>query len=90
MGCGLKRRWVIPTSRQTGGFFTEGETEMPREIMGIKYYTVKETSKMLGKTQSTIYSWIYNGYVNYSQPGTGYLIPESEIIRVMKPIKPKK
>ncbi len=50
----------------------------------IKYYTVKEMAGIVHRDIRTIYRWIDEGFVkNYAKVKDGYLIPESEVSRIL-------
>ncbi|WP_457678653.1 helix-turn-helix domain-containing protein [Thermovibrio sp.] len=52
---------------------------MPREIFGIKVYSVSEVAKELGKSPSTIRRYIYDNKLGAIQIGRELLIPEGEL-----------
>ena len=57
---------------------------MPKELLGVKVYTVKEVAKELSKSVSTIRRYIYEGQLGALQIGRDYLIPEKELLEFLK------
>jgi excisionase family DNA binding protein len=52
---------------------------MPKSILGVKVYTVKEVAELLSKSPSTIRNYIYDKKLGALQLGRDYLIPEGEL-----------
>ena len=48
-----------------------------------KLYTVKEVSKIFKRTPRTIYRWIDGGFISVTKVKDGYLIPHSEVNRII-------
>lgn len=47
-------------------------------------FTVKETARMVRRTPDTIYRWIEEGFIeNFVKVRDGYLIPKTEIDRIL-------
>lgn len=47
-----------------------------------KYLSVTETSKKLGCSLSTVYSWLAKGiYFKYKKVGCKYMIPEKQVLK---------
>ncbi len=47
-------------------------------------FTVKETAEMVRRTPDTIYRWIEEGFLeNFIKVRDGYLIPKTEIDRIL-------
>ncbi|TCK06346.1 helix-turn-helix domain-containing protein [Phorcysia thermohydrogeniphila] len=57
---------------------------MPKELFNVKVYSVKEIARLLGKSESTIRRYIYDGQLGAIQIGREYLIPESELFAFIK------
>ena len=56
---------------------------------GIEKFTVKEAAKVFNRSPDTIYRWIGEGFLqNYYRVRDGYLIPRTEIDRILVEIKP--
>ena len=54
-------------------------------------YTVKETARMVHRTPDTIYRWIDEGFItDFIKVRDGYLIPKTEIERILIRISPEK
>lgn len=50
----------------------------------IKYYTVKEAAPIFKRDIKTIYRWIQEGFLkDVTKVKDGYLIPETEIERIL-------
>ena len=50
----------------------------------IKYYTVKEAAEIFKRDIKTIYRWIQEGFLqDVTKVKDGYLIPETEIQRIL-------
>jgi excisionase family DNA binding protein len=52
---------------------------MPKEILGLKLYTVSEVAKLLERSPSTIRNYIYEGKLDAVSIGRDYLIPENSL-----------
>lgn len=66
---------------------------MKREIkmMQCEKLTVREAAKMVNRSPDTIYRWIDEGFLeHYFRVRDGYLIPKSEIERILIEIRPFK
>lgn len=50
----------------------------------MEYYTVQEFANLLGVNRQTVYKWLYNGWVKYTQPArkASIRIPASELDRM--------
>jgi excisionase family DNA binding protein len=57
---------------------------MPKQILGIVFYTVKEIANILEKSPSTIRNYIYDNKLGAVQIGRDYLIPEKELQDFLK------
>lgn len=47
-------------------------------------FSISETARLLGKSQSAVRSWIHTGRVKYGKCGAMYLIPGAEIQKQIK------
>jgi excisionase family DNA binding protein len=55
-----------------------------KKMNGFEKFTVRETATMLSRSRDTIYRWIEEGYIqHYFRVRDGYLIPQSEINRIL-------
>ena len=53
-----------------------------------KYYTVRAVAEIFHRTERTIYRWIKEGFIlNVRRVKDGYLIPSSEVERVLEESK---
>ena len=55
-----------------------------KEILGVRFYTVKEVAEILSKSPSTIRNYIYDKKLGAVQIGREHLIPEKEIKEFLK------
>jgi len=55
-----------------------------KEILGVKFYTVKEVAKELQKSPSTVRRYIYEGHLGAIQIGRDLLIPEKELFEFLR------
>lgn len=54
--------------------------------MSEKFLTVKEVAKLFRRHPKTVYRWIADKQLNAKKVMDGYLIPQTEIKRLLKPI----
>lgn len=67
-------------------FVNEDKSKMTAEK-----FTVKETARMVRRSPDTIYRWIEEGFLeNFIKVRDGYLIPKTEIDRILVIISPQK
>ena len=60
-------------------------------MMQCEKLTVREAAKMVNRSPDTIYRWIDEGFLeHYFRVRDGYLIPKSEIERILIEIRPFK
>lgn len=57
---------------------------------GITFYTLQETAEILRLTEHTIYLWCRSGKLKASKPGRKWLIPASEIQKIINGTKNQK
>jgi len=55
-----------------------------KEILGVKFYTVREVAELLSKSPSTVRNYIYDKKLGAVQIGRNYLIPEKELLEFLK------
>jgi excisionase family DNA binding protein len=55
-----------------------------KTIFGVNFYTIKEISRILNKSESTIRNWIYERKLGAVQVGREYLIPQQEIFEFLR------
>jgi len=55
-----------------------------KEILGVKFYTVREVAKELHKSPSTVRRYIYEGHLGAVQIGRDLLIPEKELFEFLR------
>ena len=55
-----------------------------KTIFGVNFYTIKEISRILNKSGSTIRNWIYERKLGAVQVGREYLIPQQEIFEFLR------
>ena len=57
---------------------------MPKELLGVKVYTVNEVASLLNKSAATVRRYIYENKLGAVQIGREYLIPERELLAFLK------
>jgi len=57
---------------------------MPKELLGVKVYTVNEVAGLLNKSAATIRRYIYENKLGAVQIGREYLIPERELLAFIR------
>ena len=57
---------------------------MPKELLGVKVYTVNEVASLLNKSAATVRRYIYENKLGAVQIGREYLIPEGELLAFLK------
>jgi len=57
---------------------------IPKELLGIKVYSVREVASLLGKSEATVRRYIYDNKLGAVQIGRDYLIPEGELLAFLK------
>jgi len=60
-----------------------------KNMNGIEKLTVKQAARVVNRSPDTIYRWINEGFLqHYFRVRDGYLIPRSEIERLLVEIRP--
>jgi len=57
---------------------------MPKELLGIKVYSVREVAEILEKSDRTVRRYIYENKLGAVQIGRDYLIPEGELLSFIR------
>ena len=57
---------------------------MPKELLGIKVYSVREVAEILKKSDRTVRRYIYENKLGAVQIGRDYLIPEGELLAFIR------